>query len=78
MTKDPSGTVVVLGEHALVKGYPLAGAALAAAETQEDVRRAWAAMPETVGVVILTPSAAEALGAARTDLSSPMSVILPS
>jgi vacuolar-type H+-ATPase subunit F/Vma7 len=78
MVNNSSGTVVALGEHALLKGYPLAGAVLAAAETQDDVRRAWAAMPETVGVVILTPSAAEALGVARTDLSSPMSVVLPS
>jgi vacuolar-type H+-ATPase subunit F/Vma7 len=71
-------TVAALGEQALLAGFQLAGAELYAAETEEDVRRAWALLPRTVGVVILTPRAAGALGPALSDPAGPMTVVLPS
>ncbi len=71
-------TVVVLGEQCLVEGYPLAGAVLFAAETDEEVHAAWASLPQTAGVVILTARAAEALGPALADPRAPMTVVLPS
>ncbi|HUW78240.1 MAG TPA: hypothetical protein VMV52_05750 [Candidatus Nanopelagicaceae bacterium] len=73
-----SGTVVALGEEALIKGYSLAGASLAAVDTDDDVRSGWNSLPKTTAVVILTPRAAKALGKALFDLDSPMSVVLPS
>lgn len=71
-------TVVALGEQVLVEGYPLAGALLFAAETEDDVRRAWRSLPQTVGVVILTPWAARVLGGATAEPDAPMTVVLPS
>lgn len=71
-------TVVALGEQCLVEGYALAGALLFAAETEDDVRSAWGSLPQTVGVVILTPWAAQVLGAATAEPNTPMTVVLPS
>jgi len=70
-------TVVALGEQALVGGFRLAGAGVRAAETDEEVRRAWAALSSDTAVVILTPRAADALGAVLADPRSPMTVVLP-
>ena len=69
--------MAALGEHALVKGYALAGVDVVVAESPEEVRQAWRQIAETVLVVVLTPSAAQALGTALTDPLSPMSVVLP-
>jgi vacuolar-type H+-ATPase subunit F/Vma7 len=71
-------TAAALGEAALVEGYRLVGIRVCAAESEDDVRRMWAALPETTGVVILTPRAASALGAALTDPASPLTVVMPS
>lgn len=71
-------TVVALGEQALLEGFQLAGASVHGAETDDEVRRAWTALPDNAGVVILTPRAAGALGTALTDPNSPMTVVLPS
>jgi vacuolar-type H+-ATPase subunit F/Vma7 len=73
-----SDIVAALGEPALLQGFRLAGASIFAAETDDDVRAAWAAMPGNAKVVILTPRAAGALGAVLTDPQSPMTVVLPS
>ena len=70
-------SVAALGEQALVEGYPLAGARLVVAETDAEVRQAWDALPDSVGVVILTPRAARALGPELTDLNAPMTVVMP-
>jgi vacuolar-type H+-ATPase subunit F/Vma7 len=70
-------TVVALGEQALLEGYRLAGASVQSAETDEEVRRAWTALPPDAAVVILTPRAADALGAVLADPRSPMTVVLP-
>lgn len=71
-------TVVVLGERCLVEGYALAGAVMFAAETDEEVRTAWGSLPQTAGVVVLTPAAVEALGPALAEPQAPMTVVLPS
>jgi len=70
-------TVAALGEQALLEGYRLAGARVYAAETDDEVRRAWAAMPEHTGIVILTQRAAAALGAAVSNPLSPLTAVLP-
>ncbi|HEY5247536.1 MAG TPA: hypothetical protein VIJ15_03665 [Dermatophilaceae bacterium] len=71
-------TVVALGEQALLEGFRLAGACIRAAETEDEVRRAWTALPPGTAVVILTPRAAEALGTELADAGSPLTVVLPS
>ena len=70
--------VAALGEQALLEGFRLAGASIVAAETDDDVRRAWAQLPGNAAVVILTPRAAGALGAVLADPHSPLTVVLPS
>lgn len=70
--------VVVLGEQALVEGYGLAGARVVAAETDDEVRHAWAALADATAMVVLTPRAAAALGDRLADASSPLTVVLPS
>jgi vacuolar-type H+-ATPase subunit F/Vma7 len=57
------GRVIVLGEPARVVGYALAGALAIEAEG-EEVARAWASLPPDISLVVLTPAAAQALGAA--------------
>jgi vacuolar-type H+-ATPase subunit F/Vma7 len=70
--------VVALGEQALLEGFRLAGASVHAAETDDEVRQAWTALPGNAAVVILTLRAAGALGAVLADPHSPMTVVLPS
>jgi len=70
-------TVAALGEQALLEGFTLAGASLYAAETDDEVRQAWAALPERTGIVILTPRAANALGSAISAPHSPLTAVLP-
>ena len=72
-----STTVAALGEQALLEGYRLAGASVYAAETDDEVRQAWAAMPEHTGMVLLTQRAAAALGTAVKSPLSPLTAVLP-
>ena len=69
--------VVALGEKVLLDGFGLAGAAVHAAETDDDVRRVWAGLAGRAGVVVLTPRAAAALGPALADPRAPMVAVLP-
>lgn len=70
--------VVVLGEGQALEGYALGGARVVPAATDDAVRAAWQALPENVEVVVLTPSAARALGPQRAGVRRPLSVVLPS
>lgn len=72
-----SDVVVALGEQALLEGFRLAGAILYAAETDDEVRSRWSALPPAVGVVILTRRAAAALGD-LVNAQSPLTAVLPS
>lgn len=54
--------VAVLGEPVRVDGYALAGAMVCPAESAQEARIAWAALPDDVALVVLTPMAAVALG----------------
>ena len=55
------GTVAVIGEEAVVRGFGLAGALVLPAADPAAARAAWSALPADVDVVILTPAAAAAL-----------------
>lgn len=70
-------TVAVIGERALVRGWSLAGAAVAGADDPDEVRAAWRSLGDDVAVVVLTPAAATAL-ADEPDHDRPLTVVLPS
>jgi vacuolar-type H+-ATPase subunit F/Vma7 len=69
--------VAVIGETLRVQGYALAGAAVCAADDEDDVLRAWQALPDDVAVVVLTARATGWLGdeiARRPDV---LPVVMP-
>ena len=68
-------TIAVLGERHRVEGFALAGATVFAAGDAGAVRDAWAALPDDVAVVVLTPAAADAL--ADVVQARPLRVVLP-
>ncbi|MFE2102288.1 V-type ATP synthase subunit F [Streptomyces sp. PTD9-10] len=73
------GTVAAIGAWTSVSGLALAGVDVLVAEDPEAVRQAWQGLPGTVGLVILTASAAQALGAAvaEPEPSRPLTVVMP-
>ncbi|WP_225830244.1 V-type ATP synthase subunit F [Streptomyces sp. NK08204] len=73
------GTVAAIGARTGVCGLALAGVDVFVAQDPDAVRRAWAALPRTVGLVILTAEAAETLGSLATapDPSRPLTVVMP-
>ncbi|TQK49967.1 hypothetical protein FBY35_0258 [Streptomyces sp. SLBN-118] len=71
------GTVAAIGEQVRVGGLSLAGVTIRAAEDPEEVRRAWQALPEGATLVILTPAAAQALGAVALESVRPLVVVMP-
>ena len=70
-----AGRVAVLGEWSRVRGFALASVQAVAAQDAEAVRAAWAGLDRDVLVVILTASAAEALG--EPARSERLTVVLP-
>jgi vacuolar-type H+-ATPase subunit F/Vma7 len=72
------GTIAAIGELALLDGFRLAGVVIFTGSTDEEIRRAWTALPPDTAIVILTPRSARALEPALTDPRSPMTVVLPS
>ncbi|MCC9205064.1 hypothetical protein [Arthrobacter sp. zg-Y769] len=72
------GTVAALGNPALLEGYRLAGAELHPAAGAADVRAAWAGLPDSVCVVLLTPDAAAHLSDELVHPASPLTAVLPS
>lgn len=69
--------VAVIGAQPHVAGFALAGARVVPAETAEQVRAAWAALPSTVGFVVLTRTAAEVLAADVRQPNAPLTVVMP-
>ena len=74
--RGPARDVTAVGEAALIDGFALAGVRTCPAETADEVRRCWSAA-EDAAVVILTPAAADALGALRFVERAPLTVVLP-
>ena len=52
----------VIGEAVRTAGFALAGAVVTTAETPEETRAAWRALPGDIAVLVLTPRAAAWLG----------------
>lgn len=74
------GTVAAIGARTDVCALALAGVDVLVAEEPDAVREAWRTLPDTVGLVILTPEAAEVLGDAATapQPARPLTVVMPS
>lgn len=73
------GRVAAIGAPVRVDGLALAGVLVLAAESDAEVRARWAALPEDVAVVLLTPQAASALPSDRPADGSPrpLTVVMP-
>jgi vacuolar-type H+-ATPase subunit F/Vma7 len=56
--------VAAIGEGSRIRGFALAGVTVVAAPDETAARAAWEALDPDVGLVILTPEAARALGSA--------------
>ncbi|WP_207390458.1 hypothetical protein [Rhodococcus sp. ABRD24] len=67
----------MLGAEVAIQGYALAGAVVVPAEDDAAVRAAWHDLDRDVAVVILTPAAARALGAAAVG-GRRLTVVMPS
>lgn len=68
------GRVAAIGESVRVQGLSLAGILLMPGDDEAQVHDSWSALPEDVEVVILTPTAAAALGPGRV---GPLTVVMP-
>ena len=56
----------VIGEAVRTAGFALAGAVVTTAETPEEARAAWRALPADIAVLVLTPRAAGWLDDSRS------------
>jgi len=70
-------TIAVLGEPVRTAGYGTVGIRLLEATTADEVRRCWRELADDVGVVLLTPAAAEVIGPESLESSTVLTVILP-
>ncbi|HXX89848.1 MAG TPA: hypothetical protein VEI83_06475 [Acidimicrobiales bacterium] len=71
------GRVVVLGESVVVAGFALGGAVPVAADDPDAVRRSWESLDGDTAVVVLTPAAADALGARTAERPDTLVVRMP-
>jgi vacuolar-type H+-ATPase subunit F/Vma7 len=69
--------VATVGEDARIAGFALAGALIVPAETPDDVRAAWEALPPDVGLVVLTPAAATALASDLDEPGARLTAVMP-
>ena len=69
--------VAAIGALPDVGGFALAGVLVYLADTPERVADAWEALPDTVGIVILSAPAADDLGEESVAQSSRLTVVMP-
>ncbi|GLW50350.1 hypothetical protein Stsp02_60110 [Streptomyces sp. NBRC 14336] len=69
--------VAAIGERPRVAGLATAGVLVLPVTGPQDVRAAWARLPEDVGLVLLTPEAAGALPPETLDGPEPLLVVMP-
>ncbi len=67
----------VIGEAVRTAGFALAGAVVVTAETPEETRAAWRALPADIAVLVLTPRAAGWLGDAPEPRREVPMVVMP-
>lgn len=73
----PLPDVAAIGDQPLIAGFALAGARLYPASSAAEVEAAWQTVSRTAAVVILTRSAADAVGDERTAPQAPLTVVMP-
>ncbi len=67
----------MLGESIAVDSFTLAGAEVARADDADAVRRAWAALPVDVSLVVLSDAAALALVSTDTTSGDVLTIAMP-
>jgi vacuolar-type H+-ATPase subunit F/Vma7 len=74
-----AGRIAAIGQEHRISGFALAGGLSVPTGTAQGVRAAWAALPDDVVLVLLTPEAAEALADELADPSSSrLTAVMPS
>ena len=73
--KDLRTGVAAIGPLVDIAGFGLVGVMVRAAETAEEARAAWAALPESAGIVILAAGAAAALS--PPEMTQRLTVVMP-
>ena len=73
------GGIVAIGERALIQGFALAGVSVITADGADTARAAWRALPDGVGLVILTAAAHAAVATQEdlTGMASPLTAVMP-
>ncbi|PWI17969.1 hypothetical protein DI272_30280 [Streptomyces sp. Act143] len=69
--------LAAIGERLRVVGLRTVGVAVFPADAPDTVRAAWRDLPADVGLVILTPAAADALGPEQLDGQDPLTAVMP-
>lgn len=70
-------TVVAIGETHEIEGFALAGVKVIDAATNATILDAWRKLDDDVGLVILSPMAAETLGRMLPDRPDTLTVVMP-
>jgi len=68
---------VALGEGARVRGFALAGATVVVAEDVAGVIEAYEALEADVGLLVMTPAAAEVVSSRLDERPHLLSVVMP-
>ncbi|MFD8307521.1 hypothetical protein ACFV29_35125 [Streptomyces sp. NPDC059690] len=71
------GHIAAIGEPLRILGLASAGVLLRPAEDPAAARAAWHALPPDVHLVLLTPSAADALGPEAADAQERLVAVMP-
>ncbi len=69
--------VAVIGEVVRTAGFAMVGAVVVTAETPEETRAAWRALPADIAVLVLTPHTAGWLGDAPEPRREVPMVVMP-
>ena len=71
------GHIAAIGEPLRILGLASAGVLLSPAESPEAARAAWRNLPPDVDLVLLTPTAADALDPEAVDGQEPLVAVMP-
>ncbi|MEV0173553.1 V-type ATP synthase subunit F [Streptomyces sp. NPDC050803] len=69
--------IAAIGERPRVIGLATAGVMVFPAPDPRAVRAAWDRLPADVGLVVVTPAAADALGPQALDGQEPLLAVMP-
>jgi vacuolar-type H+-ATPase subunit F/Vma7 len=69
--------IAAIGEHERVVGFAFAGVHIATADRPDEALAAWKALPEDVGLVILTRAAHAAVASELSELETRLCVVMP-